>query len=195
VVSAHEEFEAARDGHRGVAASRSVCWAVSCSGGFKSLRRSNEGRRIQRRGQCLVGWGTRPRRTLNGNEVGNDEYSQEDVPPVGFCLQRQPEGRVFAARWNPKGMRRIAGPQSRRAIFVVNRSAKGGAWSGPHHGGEGVLIRPPYQGVCGRHGREDQDVTPRGLVRFSGGTGNNDPISLAAKWKVMPGESSDGRST
>jgi hypothetical protein len=76
---------------------------------------------------------------------------------------------------------------------MMNRSAKGGARSSPHYGGEGVLIHPPYQGVCGRHGTEDQDVTPGGLVRFSGGTGISDPISLTAKWEAMPGESSDGR--
>src|SRR3954454_24713854 len=34
----------------------------------------------------------------------------------------------------------------------TNRSAKGGARSSPHYGGEGVLIHPPHQGVCGRHG-------------------------------------------
>ena len=43
---------------------------------------------------------------------------------------------------------------------MMNRSAKGGTRSSPHYGGEGVLIHPPYQGVCGRHGTEDQDVTP-----------------------------------
>src|SRR5450755_1346640 len=78
------------------------------------------------------------------------------------------------------------------AIPKMNRSAKGGARSSPHYGGEGVLIHPPYQGVCGRHGTEDQDVTPGGLVRFPGGTGISDPISLTAKWEATPGESSDG---
>lgn len=76
---------------------------------------------------------------------------------------------------------------------MMNRSAKGGARSSPHYGGEGVLIHPPYQGVCGRHGTEDLDVTPGGLVRFLGGTGISDPISRKAKWRAMPGESSDGR--
>src|SRR6478735_2469173 len=76
---------------------------------------------------------------------------------------------------------------------MMNRSAKGGARSSPHYGGEGVLIHPPYQGVCGRHGTEDQGVTPGGLVRFPGGTGISDPISRKAKWRATPGESSDGR--
>src|SRR5215472_5372221 len=63
---------------------------------------------------------------------------------------------------------------------VTNRSAKGGVWSSPHYGGEGVLILPPYQGVCGRYGTEDHDVTPGGLVRFSEGTERSDPISVCA---------------
>ena len=62
---------------------------------------------------------------------------------------------------------------------MMNRSAKGGARSSPHYGGEGVLIHPPYQGVCGRHGTEDQDVTPGGLVGFSAGTERSDPISAS----------------
>ena len=44
---------------------------------------------------------------------------------------------------------------------MMNRSAKGGARSSPHYGGEGVLIHPPYQGVCGRHGTEDLRRDPR----------------------------------
>ena len=59
----------------------------------------------------------------------------------------------------------------------MNRSAKGGARSSLHYGGEGVLIHPPYQGVCGRHGMEDQGVTPGELAWFPGGTGIRDPIS------------------
>ena len=63
------------------------------------------------------------------------------------------------------------------ATPLMNRSAKGGARSSLHYGGEGVLIHPPYQGVCGRHGTEDSCVTPGGLVRFSSGIGISDPIS------------------
>jgi hypothetical protein len=60
---------------------------------------------------------------------------------------------------------------------MMNRSAKGGARSSLHYGGEGVLIHPPHQGVCGRHGTEDQGVTPGELTWFPGGTGIRDPIS------------------
>jgi hypothetical protein len=37
----------------------------------------------------------------------------------------------------------------------MNRSAKDGARSSLHYGGEGVLIHPSNQGVCGWHGVED----------------------------------------
>ena len=46
-----------------------------------------------------------------------------------------------------------------------------------HYGGEGVLILPLYQGVCGRHGMEEQGVTSGGLAGSPGGTGVNGPIS------------------
>src|SRR4029450_12013761 len=59
----------------------------------------------------------------------------------------------------------------------MNRSAKGGARSSLHYGGEGVLIHPPHQGVCGWHGTEEQYVTSGGLAGFPGGTGVSRPIS------------------
>jgi len=59
----------------------------------------------------------------------------------------------------------------------MNRSAKGGARSSLHYGGEGVLIHPPHQGVCGRHGTEEQRVTSGGLAEYPGGTGLSGPIS------------------
>ena len=58
-----------------------------------------------------------------------------------------------------------------------NRSAKGGARSSLHYGGEGVLIHPPHQGVCGWHGTEEQRVTSGGLAGSPGGTGLSRPIS------------------
>jgi hypothetical protein len=65
------------------------------------------------------------------------------------------------------------------AILKTNRSAQGGARSSLHYGGEGVLIHPPHQGVCGRHGMEDPWVTPGGLSWFLGGTEIRDPISAS----------------
>src|SRR5215470_16705132 len=59
----------------------------------------------------------------------------------------------------------------------MNRSAKGGIRSSPHHRGEGVLIHPPYQGDCGRHGAEEQRVTSGGLAESLGGTRVSRPIS------------------
>jgi len=61
----------------------------------------------------------------------------------------------------------------------MNRSAKGGARSSLHCKGEGVLIHPPHQGVCGRHGTEEQRVTSGGLAESPGGTGVSEPISAS----------------
>ena len=56
-------------------------------------------------------------------------------------------------------------------------SAKGGARSSLQYGGEGVLIHPPHQGVCGRHGTQEQRVTSGELAESPGGTGVSKPIS------------------
>jgi hypothetical protein len=63
------------------------------------------------------------------------------------------------------------------AALMMNRSAKGGARSSLQFGGEGVLIHPPHQGVCGRHGTEEQRVTSGELAASSGGSGVSKPIS------------------
>jgi hypothetical protein len=59
----------------------------------------------------------------------------------------------------------------------MNRSAKDGTRLSLHYGGESVLIHPSYQGVCGRHGAEEQCVTPGELVGFLSGDRKSDPIS------------------
>src|SRR5438309_9811873 len=68
-----------------------------------------------------------------------------------------------------------------RATSRTNRSAKGGARSSPHYGGEGVLIHPPHQGGCGRHGTADQGVTPGELPGSSGGTEGSESISASER--------------
>ncbi len=71
----------------------------------------------------------------------------------------------------------------------MNRSAKGGARSSLNYGDEGILIHPPHQGVCGRHGTEEQRVTSGGLVKSPGGTGVSRPISesevASEAWSVV----------
>lgn len=56
-----------------------------------------------------------------------------------------------------------------------------------------LLIHPPHQGVCGRHGTEDLCVTPGDLIRFPKGIGIRNPISEQAKWELKPDEKSDDR--
>src|SRR5882762_7147157 len=53
----------------------------------------------------------------------------------------------------------------------MNRSAKGGARSSLHFRDEGALIHPPHQGVCGRHGTEEQRVTSGELTESPVGIG------------------------
>ena len=101
------------------------------------------------------------------------------------------------ARWNPKGMRRSTGLQSMGAASTMNRSAQGGARSSLHYVGEGVLIHPPHQGVCGRHGTEEQRVTSGGLIEFLGGTRVSGPISaseVASDTRSVGGRLSSTRS-
>lgn len=68
----------------------------------------------------------------------------------------------------------------------MNRSAKDGNRSSLHYGGEGVLIHPSYQGVCGWHGAEEQCVTPGELVGFLSGVRISDPISEERSGKRCP---------
>ncbi len=84
---------------------------------------------------------------------------------------------MSTVRWNPKGMRRSAGLQSMGTIPKMNRSAKGGARSSLPFWDEGVLIHPPHQGVCGKHGPEEQRATSGELTESPGGTGVSEPIS------------------
>jgi hypothetical protein len=86
---------------------------------------------------------------------------------------------VSTVRWNPKGMRRSTGPQSKGIVPQMNRSAKGGARSSLRFQDEGVLIHPPHQGDCGRHGAEEQRVTSGELAASAGSTGVSEPISAS----------------
>src|SRR5262249_53595599 len=111
-------------------------------------------------------------RTLNGHE------GESRTQPRGTCSHRsEPGGQGVHREVESEGP-----AEKYRAVVdgghpVTNRSAKGGARSSPHYGGEGVLIHPPYQGVCGRHGMADHDVTPGGLDSLLEGTKRSNPIS------------------
>ena len=72
------------------------------------------------------------------------------------------------------------------ATLQMKRSAKDGSRSSLHYGGEGVLIHPSNQGVCGWHGVEDLCVTPGGLMEFPGGAGISDPISESEMENDVP---------
>ena len=61
----------------------------------------------------------------------------------------------------------------------MNRSAKGGVRSSLRFQDEGVLIHPPYQGDCGRHGTEEQCVTSGELTESPSSIGVSGPISAS----------------
>src|SRR5271157_3173025 len=80
------------------------------------------------------------------------DTAKADLKPVARNI---PEGRVSGAIRNPKGMRRSIGLQSMGATPKTNRSAKDGARSSPHYGGEGVSHSPiaPRCLLAARYGR------------------------------------------
>jgi hypothetical protein len=52
----------------------------------------------------------------------------------------------------------------------MNWSAKGGTGRACNREAKALLIHPPHQGACGRHGTEEQCVTSGGLAESPGGT-------------------------
>ena len=59
----------------------------------------------------------------------------------------------------------------------MNWSAKGGTGRACNREAKALLIHPPHQGACGRHGTEEQSVTSGELAESLGGTGVSRPIS------------------
>jgi hypothetical protein len=84
---------------------------------------------------------------------------------------------VSGAIRNPKGLRRSIGLQSMGATPTMNRSAKDGARSSPHYGGEGVTHSPivPRCLLTARYGRFMRD--PRRPVGVLVLNQVSDPIS------------------
>ena len=140
--------------------------------------------------ELLTGWGVLISEILNGHEAANRGDSQ--ATSLGRCTAgKPPEGRVSTTRWDLKGFRDLY-----RAVFdrrpVMNRSAKGGARSSRHYGGEYALIQPSSQGVyertVPRSGRDPRRARP-----VPWGTRITDPISREKKWGRMRREQSDSR--
>ena len=83
----------------------------------------------------------------------------------------------------------------------MNRSAKGGIGRGCTMEAKAFSFTHPHQGVCGRHGTEEQRATSGGLAKSPGGTGVSRPISESevaseawsvvgtAEWYLKRGES------
>ena len=111
--------------------------------------------------------------TLKRARRRKPDTAKADLVPVA----RVPEGRVSRAIWNPKGMRRSIGLQSMGATPKTNRSAKDGARSSPHYGGEGVSHSPiaPRCLLAARYGRFTCD--PRRPACVPAASRVSDPIS------------------
>src|SRR5246127_2850979 len=71
----------------------------------------------------------------------------------------------------------------------MNRSAKGGIGRACTMGAKAFSFTHLHQGVCGRHGTEEQRVTSGGLAKSPGGTGVSRPISesegASEAWSVV----------
>jgi hypothetical protein len=74
------------------------------------------------------------------------------------------------------------------AIPLTNRSAKGGARSSLHYGGEGVT-HPPTVPRCVRTARQGRSVRdPRRTHAVPGRLRDKRPYKRKAKWEAMPHE-------
>ena len=71
----------------------------------------------------------------------------------------------------------------------MNRSAKGGTGRACTMEAKAFSFTHPHQGVCGRHGREEQRATLGGLAKSPGGTGVSRLISesevASEAWSVV----------
>jgi hypothetical protein len=96
---------------------------------------------------------------------------------------------------NPKGLRRSIGLQSMGATPTMNRSAKDGARSSPHYGGEGVTHSPiePRCLLTARYGRFMRD--PRRPVGVLVLNQVSDPISESEMGRDAPSGVGERNST
>jgi hypothetical protein len=96
---------------------------------------------------------------------------------------------------NPKGLRRSIGLQSMGATPTMNRSAKDGARSSPHYGGEGVTHSPiePRCLLTARYGRFMRD--PRRPVGVLVLNQVSDPISESEMGSDAPSGVGERNST
>ena len=117
-------------------------------------------------------------RTLNGHEAGNGGHSQGDAPTFAHCPFRATGGQGVHREMESERFE-----ENYRAVAEAARPWRTGR---PNVGTgracsmvpKALLIHPRYQGVCGRHGREDLDVTPGDLVGFLEG------IRISAPYKL-----------
>ena len=106
--------------------------------------------------------------------------------------ERQPGGQGVGREAESEGHEEKFRAVIEGATPWMNRSAKAGARSSLHYGGEAFLTHPAYQGVCGRHGTEAKDVTQGGLGGCPG-EGPGRARTISDKRNVWVGPSSRRR--
>jgi len=136
-----------------------VRWAAHGSGGLKSLWRSDEGRHISKSGGNA---------SLAGYKITGGQGVHREVESGGLA----------------ENCRAVV----EGAIPLTNRSAKGGARSSLHYGGEGAS-HPPTAPRCVRTARQGRSVRdPEENSCGSRWLRDKRPYKWKAKWEAMPYE-------
>jgi hypothetical protein len=150
-----------------VRSAHSVCLAAHVSGGLKSRSARGHGS-ISKGGGHASPAGERGR--YGEPYTGTQAKAGHSQGGPGAISRRTPEGRAPIARWGLKGLRRPTGSSSRGGIPRMNRSAKDGAWSSRHYGGEGAWFHPiaPRCVRATRWGRDECDPGRPGTVQTAG---------------------------
>src|SRR5207245_9433922 len=97
---------------------------------------------------------------------GYEGIAHRPSDPGGFgVLGSGGASRSVPARQEPISQNLLVTPASISTRYTCSIEAKA------------LLIHPPHQGACGRHGTEEQCVTSGELAGSRGGTGVSGPIS------------------
>src|SRR5216684_1473664 len=114
-------------------------------------------------------------RGLNGHKGESRKQTKADLEPRSVTLGGQGVHREVESEGHEEKYRAVIEGGYRDDEPVGQRWVR----SSLHSRGEGVLIHPPHQGVCGWHGTEEQRVTSGGLAESAGSTGVSRPISAS----------------
>ena len=112
-------------------------------------------------------------RSLNGHEGESRTQAKVNLEPRFAVSGGQSVHREMEFEGHEEKYRAVI----EGATPKMNWSAKGGTGRACNREAKALLIHPPHQGACGRHGTEEQCVTSGELTESPGGTGVSGPIS------------------